>query len=321
VWVAYALRSSTAPFRTVDTIGNGAVSVFDLSGNFIARAVTGGNLDSPWGVSFAPANFGIFGGSLLIGNFGNGLINAYDPKTYAYRGQLTDGTGKAIAYASLWELLAGGTTVGNTTSVSGGDPNSVYFTAGLTGETHGLFGVIANDSTTSGTPTYGVSASAGALTVTDGASTQATISIAPTYGFNGAVTLACTGLPVAASCTFSPSQVSGLATTPSTTTLTIHTAKFGAFTQPFSHGTSGVVFAFLIPFFAIPAFYSGRSLGRSNLIRLTVFCGIGFASLSALGGCADIPLPASTPVGSSQVVVTATSGTISQSVTIGLNVQ
>ncbi len=178
VYVAYALRTAAAPFRTVDAVGNGAVSVFDLSGNFIARVATGGNLDSPWGVAFAPASFGVFGGSLLIGNFGNGLINAYDPVTFAWRGQLTDNTGKPLTYASLWELLPGGTTVGNTTTVSGGDVNTVYFTAGLTGELHGLFAAISND-TTAGTAAFGVSSSIAAATVTAGSSVQAIISIAP----------------------------------------------------------------------------------------------------------------------------------------------
>jgi uncharacterized protein (TIGR03118 family) len=180
IFVAYAVRTAAAPFRTVDAVGNGIVSVFDTTGNFVARAVTGGNLNSPWGVATAPTGFGVFGGSLLIGNFGNGLINAYDPKTFAYRGQLSDGTGKPLTYASLWELLPGATAVGNTTAVSAGDPNTVYFTAGLTGEAHGLFASIANNPTATGTPTFGFSSSAAAATVAAGSSATAIISAAPT---------------------------------------------------------------------------------------------------------------------------------------------
>ncbi len=114
VFVAYALRTTTTPYDSVDGVGNGIVSVFDTSGNFVARLVTGGNLNSPWGIAFAPANFGIFSNDLLIGNEGDGLINVYDPKTYAYLGQLMDATGKSLSYEGLWELLPGGTTVTGT---------------------------------------------------------------------------------------------------------------------------------------------------------------------------------------------------------------
>jgi uncharacterized protein (TIGR03118 family) len=321
VYVAYAVRTATAPFHTVDALGNGLVDVFDASGNFVARVATGGNLDSPWGVAFAPANFGIFGGSLLIGNFANGMINAYAPTApYAYRGQLTDGTGKPLTYASLWELLAGGTAVGNTTAVSGGDPNSVFFTAGLAGENHGLFAQISNVTTT-GTPSYGVSATAPALTVTDGSSVQTTINIAPTYSFSGTVSFACSGLPVAATCAFSPSQVSAVANAPASTTVTIHTAKFTAAVQPMSHGVSRILFAFLLPFVSIPAFYRRRSPHQTGLLRLALLSGVAFASLAAAVGCGNVPLPASTPTGGSQVMVTATSGSVTQSTTIALTVQ
>ena len=207
VFVAYALRSANAPYVSVNAIGNGIVSVFDTSGNFVARVVTGGNLDSPWGVAFAPATFGIFSNDLLIGNFGNGLINVYNPMTYAYLGQLTDGTGTPLTYPSLWELLAGGTTVGNTTSVSGGSTSTVYFTAGLAGEAHGLFAGIASNSTATGTPTFGFSAATGNLAVTAGSSVQTVVSVAPTNNFAGTVTLACSGLPAGATCAFSPAQL------------------------------------------------------------------------------------------------------------------
>ena len=103
VYVTYAVRSATAPFTPVGGLGNGIVSVFDTTGKYINRIVTGGNLNIPWGVAIAPANFGIFSNDLLIGNFGNGLINVYNPTTFAYLGQLTDGTGKPLTYATLWE--------------------------------------------------------------------------------------------------------------------------------------------------------------------------------------------------------------------------
>ncbi len=167
VFVAYAVRSATAPYHSVAGLGNGIVSVFDFSGNFVARAITGGQLNAPWGVAFAPAKFGVFGGDLLVGNFGDGHINAYDPKTYAFLGQLNDGTGKPLTYATMWDLLAGQTAISNSTTLGGGNADSVYFTAGLANQAHGLFGVIANNATPTGSPTFGVAASTGSLTTLD----------------------------------------------------------------------------------------------------------------------------------------------------------
>ena len=321
VFVAYALRSATAPYHTVDALGNGAISIFDASGNFVARAVTGGNLDSPWGVAIAPANFGIFGGSLLIGNFGNGMINAYDPKTFVYRGQLVDGTGKPLNYPSLWEMLPGGTTVGNTTSVSGGDTDTVYFTAGLAGEAHGLFAAISNDSTTAGAPSFGLSAATGALTVTNGSSVQTNISVAPTYNFTGMVSLSCAGLPAGATCSFSPAQISASATAPGFATLTIQTSKSMAFLQPTKVGLAGVTTALLLPFAAVLVFYRRRSSALTGLLRLFVLWGITFATFGTFMGCGGGSASPSTPAGTGSVVVTGTSGSISQSTTITLTVQ
>ena len=105
IYVAYALRSASAPYLPTGGPGHGAVDQFDTNGNFVARIATDGNLAAPWGVAFAPASFGIFGGDILIGNFGNGMINAYDPVHFAYQGQLTDASGKPLQYGSLWELL------------------------------------------------------------------------------------------------------------------------------------------------------------------------------------------------------------------------
>ena len=317
VYVAYAVRSATPPYHTIDALGNGVVSIFDATGKFVARAATGGNLDSPWGVALAPANFGIFGGSLLIGNFANGLINAYDPTTFNYRGQLVDGTGKPLTYLSLWELLPGGTTVGNTTSFSGGDNSTIYFTAGLAGESHGLFAALSND-TSSGTPTYGLSAATSALTVTNGSSANTIISVAPTYSFNGMVSLACTGLPSGATCSFTPSQITATATAPGIAVLTIQTSKTMALLERTGHGFAGVAPALLLPFASVLVFYRRRFSALTSMLGLFVLCGIIFAALGTITGCGGA---ASTPAGTSQVVVTAKSGSISQSTTISLIVQ
>jgi uncharacterized protein (TIGR03118 family) len=115
--------------------GNGIVDEFDTSGNFIQRAVTGGALDEPWGVTIAPADFGAYSNDLLIGNNGNGEILAYNPITDAYLGTLDGINGQPIVDDSLWSLEtgAGGNNV---------NPDALYFTAGINSGHDGLFGEI-----------------------------------------------------------------------------------------------------------------------------------------------------------------------------------
>jgi uncharacterized protein (TIGR03118 family) len=115
--------------------GQGAVAAFTTSGRFLSQLSDSSHFASPWGITLAPAGFGTFSGDLLVGNFSfkDSVINAFDPSTGAFRGTLTDATGQAIENPGLWSLNFGN-------GVSGGDPNTLYFTAGIDGEKHGLFG-------------------------------------------------------------------------------------------------------------------------------------------------------------------------------------
>jgi uncharacterized protein (TIGR03118 family) len=115
--------------------GNGFVDVFDLDGNFIQRLASGGKLDSPWGLAVAPLSFGGFGGDLLVGNFGDGRINAFDPATGDFLGQLKSQDGKRITIDGLWAL-----GVGN--DGAAGPSSTLFFTAGINDEADGLFGSI-----------------------------------------------------------------------------------------------------------------------------------------------------------------------------------
>jgi uncharacterized protein (TIGR03118 family) len=136
LYVTYALQDA-AKHDDVSGPGNGYVNVFDTGGQLLKRFAAQGPLNSPWGVVLAPAGFGGFGGALLVGNFGDGLINAFDPTTGAWLGPLQDGAGKAISIEGLWGL-----TFGNGSKA--GDTHTLYFTAGIAGggtvEDHGLFG-------------------------------------------------------------------------------------------------------------------------------------------------------------------------------------
>lgn len=322
VFVTYALRATTGGPTVAP--GNGLVNVFDTNGNFVSRAVSpGGNLNAPWGVAVAPTTFGIFGGDLLVGNFGDGIINAYDPKTFAYVGQLADGTGKTFVYASLWEIFFGLTAP---SSNNGGNQNTLYFAAGLASEKHGLLGSINTSSTTSGTATYGFSASSSVATVTAGSSATVVLSAAPTNNFSGTVALACSGLPEAATCTFAPTSLTVAAGVPATTTLTIATVKKTASVRPFTiRGTSAakITVALFLPVGAFLLFPRRRSLNQQRYLRLLGLLGTLVLSAGFVAGCSsmsDIVVP-STPTGTSAITIKATSGSITQSTTVNLTVQ
>lgn len=116
-------------------VGSGVVAVFDTNGVFQKQLIgAGGKLDAPWGIVIAPAGFGSFGNDLLVGNFGNGQINAFDPITGAFVGTVSDSAGNPIVNSGLWALA--------TRTGAGFDANAVYFAAGINGEADGLFGRI-----------------------------------------------------------------------------------------------------------------------------------------------------------------------------------
>ena len=118
--------------------GHGFVDVFTNTGAFVRRLVTRGSLNSPWGLALAPRSFGRFGGDLLVGNFGNGMINVYDPTTGRHLGQLRQSNGRPIVIDGLWGLMVGNGNVAKT--------GQLIFSAGPSDESHGLLGkiVVAN---------------------------------------------------------------------------------------------------------------------------------------------------------------------------------
>jgi uncharacterized protein (TIGR03118 family) len=134
LFVTYAPRDSARP-DDIAGAGHGFIDVFNTGGNLVRRFASQGPLNSPWGLALAPASFGPFGGALLVGNNGDGHINAYDPKSGVFLGPLADDTGIPITIPSLWAL-----TLGN--GHEGGTSDTLFFTAGLDDEAHGLFGAI-----------------------------------------------------------------------------------------------------------------------------------------------------------------------------------
>src|SRR5690242_6698631 len=132
IYVTYAQQDGTG-HDDVPGAGHGFVSVFDLNGNFLRRIASQGPLDSPWGLALAPAGFGDVGGSLLVGNFGDGTIHAYDPTSGQLLETLMDASGNPLMIDGLWALQFG--------NGSGSGPTStLFFTAGPDDESNGLFG-------------------------------------------------------------------------------------------------------------------------------------------------------------------------------------
>lgn len=146
LYVTYA-RQDADHHDDVAGPGNGYVDVYDLNGLLLQRLIAAGPLNSPWGLAIAPGSFGDFGGALLVGNFGDGAINAFDPVSGRFLGALQDGTGAVIHISGLWGLMFGnGSRANPAAAPSGGDSNTLYFAAGIAGpddvESHGLLGTI-----------------------------------------------------------------------------------------------------------------------------------------------------------------------------------
>ena len=134
--VTYAAQDAK---RHDDVAGqsHGFVNIFNLDGSGLQRLAQHGQLNSPWGVALAPAAFGELAGALLIGNFGNGHINAFNPGTGEFLDKVRNPHGQTLVIDGLWSLRVGNGSMG-------GDIDKVYFTAGPNGETHGLFGVLCS---------------------------------------------------------------------------------------------------------------------------------------------------------------------------------
>jgi uncharacterized protein (TIGR03118 family) len=133
VYVTYAKQDDVG-HDDVKGPGNGFVNVFNTDGTFVKRLVSNGALNSPWGLAIAPKSFGAAAGMLLVGNFGDGAINIYDPETGESHGQLRNPDASPLMIDGLW-----GITVG---PKAAGLDDRVFFTAGPNGENDGLFGVL-----------------------------------------------------------------------------------------------------------------------------------------------------------------------------------
>jgi hypothetical protein len=327
VYVAYAIQD-TPKHDAVPGAGAGQVDIFDSDGNFVSTFVAAGannNLNAPWGVVAAPASFGTFAGDILVGNFGDGTISAFDT-TGKFVGQLSDSSGKVLVNPGLWDMVFGG---GGGASNDPGAVGTLYVTAGGSagqpnfpsgGSATAVFASLA-PAAAAGAPSFSLNLSAKSTTVTAGGSATLMVSAAAVGGFNSQISLTCSA-PSGLTCALSPSTISpGSSAASSTLTISASTVA------PPTGYSSSPAMAVLIPGLGLfGTLLTGRK--RKPLTRKTMrwmgLLGLTLAiSLVALGCGSNSNKAATTTPASQQatVMVTGTSGSVSHSsaVTVSIN--
>jgi len=326
IYVTYALQDA-AKHDPVHAAGDGVVDIFDTNGNMIQTFVMQGDMhtNAPWGVVVPPAGFGAFAGDVLVGNFGDGVLNAYMPAG-TFIDSVKDAGGNVITNLSLWDLVFGG-------GGAAGDANTLYLTAGGMAEMHGVFASLVPTQASGGnTPDFSVSVSPTTATVTAGASSNFTINTSPTNGFNSAVSLSCSGLPTGAKCMFSTqSYTPGGSTIPMLTiTTSARSAMMGAVPsgQLASRWPTSqlrmLLAAGFVGFLLVGLYFGRLRLGFFSTAPLRAGgLAVILLAVFAAAGCGSGKAAASTgtPAGTSMITVTATSGTLSHSATITLTVK
>jgi uncharacterized protein (TIGR03118 family) len=187
--VTYAVQQGPDNVDDTPGAGLGVVDLYDANGALVKRLVSpGGALNAPWGVALAPSDFGTWSGALLVGNFGDGTINAFDASSGALLGTLKDGNGAAIAIPGLWGIAFGN-------DKNNQPHNTLFYAAGPNSEANGLYGRLDVGSTPpllNQPPTVAVTAPTGSVhgTVAVTASVQSPLSIAKVEFFlNGTTSL------------------------------------------------------------------------------------------------------------------------------------
>jgi uncharacterized protein (TIGR03118 family) len=313
IYVAYAMQDGPK-HDAQPGVGLGQVDIFDMNGNFVSTFVTSGDeLNAPWGVVETPASFGPLANAILVGNFGDGTIDAFDT-TGKFLGQVTDSSNNKLVNPGLWDMVFGG-------GGPSGDPGTLYLTAGGSnqpnfpagGTTTAVFASVVPAAAVS-TPDFSLNLSAQSASVVPGGSTNLTISASAVGGFNGQVALSCSA-PAGLTCVFNPTTISPGSNT-STSTLTISAAS----TPPvMGYHTMGMA---ILPglglFGTVLAVRRRTLLARKSIAWMAVLGLLLLVSMFALGCGSNSK--GQTPVSQTNVMVTGTSGAISHTAALSITV-
>lgn len=313
IYVAYAMQDG-AKHDAQPGAGLGQVDIFDTNGNFVSTFVAaGGQLNAPWGVVATPATFGAFSNAILVGNFGDGTINAFDT-TGKFLGQLSDSSNKVLINPGLWDIVFGG-------GGPSGDPGTLYLTAGGSnqpnfptgGSTTSVFASLVPAAAVSGAD-FSLNLSAPSATVTLGGSTSLTISASAVGGFNGQISLTCSA-PAGLTCTLNPSTISPGSST-SSSTLTVSAAS----TPPVGGYPA---MAFLLPglglFGTIFASRKRRPLTRKHFVGASIVALVLLSTLFSLG-CGSNNSKQTPTAAQTSMTVTGTSGSLSHMAAVSIKV-
>ena len=323
--VTYALQNALK-HDPMNVAGSGFVDLYDENGSFVRRLAEGSHMNSPWGAVIPPSSFGVFAGKLLVGNFGDGTINAFDLNTGAFIDQMKDSNGSVIVNPSLWDMVFD-------PSGQTGDPKTMYITSGLNSEMHGLFAAITSNAVQpTATPDFSISATPPSQTISAGQPAQFTVTVGSLNAFNSAVSLACSGQPAGSTCSFGQSSVTPASGGTAMTTMTIMTSS-----NPYAPAVAmakrsgGAMFTAFIPMVTLAAFSifilraprNRPHRGRRALQYFAASFGIAVATafLLAANGCGYSSKGTGTQRGVTTVMITGTSGNLSHSTSVSLTVQ
>jgi len=328
VFVTYALQTVDQhdPMKIPST---GFVDEFDPDTGAMVQRIMDSHMNAPWGVVLPPTSFGSFGagGNLLVGNFGDGMINAFTFPGGAFVDQMKDANGAVITNLGMWDMLfdASGKT---------GDPATMYFTAGGGTESQGLFAAMtANPPAPPPTPDFNLSVAPTLQTVTAGQTATYTVTVGSLDGFTSAVKLSCAGQQTNATCTLSPTSVTPPAGGTITSTVTISTSGNAYTTASLLRQDSGS--RLLAMLLSVPAlgFLGLFVVGSTNARRfepqkrLRRFAGcillllVSLSFLTASGCYKKKTSSSGTQRSTNTVTITGTSGSLSHTVTFTLTVQ
>jgi len=305
VFVTYAMQDA-AKHDPVTGAGLGLVDLFQTDGKFLHRGITGGTLNAPWGIVAASANFGEFSNDVLVANFGDGTISAFDTQGNFLK-QVTDSNGTVITNPGLWDLVfgAGGT----------GDPNTLYFTAGGSTQTQGLFATLV-PSAAAGTD-FSLGLSAPAATVMRGGSTSLTIDASGSGGFNSTINLSCSGQPTGVTCAFAPASI--LPSASSSLTISVGST----YVPPMGY----MAWAPLTGFGLLGLVFGIRRKHQGGITQRTGIWALGPAALLLVWlllwgiGCSSYSSSHKNPPGAQTMMVVGTAGGISHSTPVNLTIQ